>query len=137
MTALDLSRHHEGRKKVHLYSDIIIYESIRSHSGALRFFESILGEIIHEKDLLKTLDCYFTNNQHRKATATSLDIHPNTLNYRLGRIEALLGAKLDSPSSIAPLFVALKMQDVIGDYLAGDPEMSTPGTDVVPRTAWY
>jgi carbohydrate diacid regulator len=123
MTALDLSHYHDGGKKVHLYSDIVIYESIRSNSGALRFFESILGEILHEKDLLETLGCYFTNNQHRKATATSLDIHPNTLSYRLGRIESLLGAKLDAPSSIAPLFVALKMHGAVGVCPSSSAEM--------------
>jgi carbohydrate diacid regulator len=136
MTALDFSRNHEGGKKVHLYSDIVIYESIRSNSSALRFFESMLGEILHEKDLLKTLSCYFDNNQHRKATAASLDIHPNTLNYRLGRIETLLGVELDSPSSIAPLFVALKMRNVIKVYLGSDAEILTSGTGVVPGTAW-
>jgi carbohydrate diacid regulator len=136
LTALDFAGNHEGGKKVHLYSDIVIYESIRSNSSALHFFESMLGEILHEKHLFETLTCYFDNNQHRKATATALDIHPNTLKYRLGRIETLLGVKLDSPNSIAPLVVALKLRNVVEVYLGSDAGIVTSGTEVVSRTAW-
>jgi carbohydrate diacid regulator len=113
ITALDLACYREGGRKVHLYSEIAIYEGIRSSASALRYLESLLSEITHEKDLLKTLECYFDHNQHRKATAAALEIHPNTLNYRLDRVEALLGVELDAPSAIAPLFVALKMCNVV------------------------
>ncbi len=59
-----------------------------------------------------------------------------TLAVSFGRIEALLGVKLDAPSSIAPLFVALKMRNVVGVYLGSDAEILTAGTDLVSRTAW-
>jgi sugar diacid utilization regulator len=113
ITALDLSRCCENKRKVHLYSDIAVYEGIRCSSSALRYFESVLSELTHEKGLLKTLECYFDKSQHRKATAAALEIHPNTLNYRLDRVEALLGVRLDAPSSIVPLFVALKMRHIL------------------------
>ncbi len=117
ITALDLGFPRNGGAKVYLYSDIAIDESICSNRSALRYFESMLGEIRHEKDLLKTLEIYFDNAQHRKATAASLGIHPNTLNYRLDRIETLLGAKLDAPAWIARLFIALKLRNAVKDCL--------------------
>jgi DNA-binding PucR family transcriptional regulator len=59
---------------------------------------------------MKTVECYFDNRQHRETTAAALGIHPNTLNYRLERIETLLGAELDTPGWIARLFIALKLR---------------------------
>jgi sugar diacid utilization regulator len=56
------------QKRVHLYSDTVVNKSV-----------------------LSTM-------QRRKITAEVPEIHPNTLNYRLERIEALLGAKLDQAS---------------------------------------
>ncbi len=65
MTALDLAQYRDGAGKVHLYSDIAIDQSIRSNDSALRYFESMLGEILHDKDLTKTLECYLriTSNE--------------------------------------------------------------------------
>ncbi len=116
MTALNFALHGDGATKVYLYSDIAIDESIRSNGSALRYLESILGEILHERELMKTLECYFDNSQHRKATAASLGIHLNTLNYRIIRIETLLGAELDAPSWIARLFIALNLRNAISAY---------------------
>ncbi|MGE8158975.1 PucR family transcriptional regulator [Paraburkholderia sp. NPDC080076] len=129
MTALNFALHGDGATKVYLYSDIAIDESIRSNGSALRYFESILGEILHERDLMKTLECYFDNSQHRKATAASLGIHPNTLNYRIARIETLLEAELDAPSWIARLFIALNLRNAMSVYPGGDAENSAAGTE--------
>jgi sugar diacid utilization regulator len=109
--ALDVATHGAHRAKVLPYADIAIDESIRANQSALRYFEAMLGEILYERDLMKTLECYFDNRQHRKTTAAALGIHPNTLNYRLERIEMLLGAELDTPGWIARLFIALKLRN--------------------------
>jgi carbohydrate diacid regulator len=122
MTALDFALLSGRAKKVQLYLDIAIDESVRSNGSALRYFESMLAEILHEKDLMKTLECYFDNSQHRKVTAAVLGIHPNTLNYRLARIETLLGAELAAPSWIARLFIALNLRNAINTYSLGDVE---------------
>jgi carbohydrate diacid regulator len=129
MTALNFGLHGDGARKVYLYSDIAIDESIRSNGSALRYFESMLSEILHERDLMTTLECYFDNSQHRKATAASLGIHPNTLNYRIARIETLLGAELDAPSWIARLFIALNLRNAISVYPGGDAENFAAGTE--------
>jgi sugar diacid utilization regulator len=114
MAALDFALQNTDGRKVCLYSDIAIDESVRSNGSALRYFESMIAEILHEKELISTLRCYFGNSQNRKGTAALLGIHPNTLNYRLARIERLLGAKLDEPSWIARLFIALQLRDATG-----------------------
>jgi sugar diacid utilization regulator len=71
----------------------------------------MLEEILHERDLLKTLECYFSHRQQHKSTAAELGIHTNTLRYRLDRIEMLLGAELDTPHWMAHLFIALRLRN--------------------------
>ncbi len=112
IAALDAVRRNRGRStRVLPYSDIAIDKSVCSNESALRYFEAVLEVLVDEKDLIHTLQSYFDHCQHRKATAAALNIHPNTLKYRLNRIEALLGADLRAPSWIARLFTALKLHD--------------------------
>ena len=40
-------------------------------------------------------------------TAEALCLHPNTLRYRLGRLEQLLDISLKQPAAITALYVAL------------------------------
>jgi len=42
-----------------------------------------------------------------KAAADAMHVHPNTLRYRLSRVEQLLGRSLRSPATIAELSLAL------------------------------
>ena len=41
------------------------------------------------------------------ATAEAMHVHPNTLRYRLSRVEKLLGRSLRNPATIAKLSLAL------------------------------
>ncbi|RTG91615.1 PucR family transcriptional regulator [Thermus scotoductus] len=61
--------------------------------------------------LLKTLEVYMATGSVEEA-ASSLHIHPNTLRYRLKRIEAALGS-LSRPEVLAQVHLALKAQDLL------------------------
>ncbi|MFP6562655.1 PucR family transcriptional regulator [Paraburkholderia sp. B3] len=98
---------HEG--DVHRYSSIAIEESVRSSGNVLRYLVSLAELLAGESDLLATLQMYFAHGQRRRQAAEALGVHPNTLDYRLERIETLLGAKLDDADWIARLDVALKL----------------------------
>jgi purine catabolism regulator len=50
---------------------------------------------------------YFARDMDVNAAAAALHVHPNTLRYRLGRVEALLGRSLRNPATIAELTLAL------------------------------
>jgi DNA-binding PucR family transcriptional regulator len=43
----------------------------------------------------------------RGRAAAALEVHPNTLDYRLGRIEELCGVRLADPHDIARIELAL------------------------------
>ncbi|SDD29538.1 PucR family transcriptional regulator [Paraburkholderia lycopersici] len=96
--------------RVHRFSSIAIEESVRSSANVLRYLVSLAGQLATEADLLATLEAWFASGQRRRQTAEALGVHPNTLDYRLERIETLLGAKLDDAHWIARLDIALKLR---------------------------
>lgn len=65
-----------------------------------------LGE--RAPELLRTLEAFFEHDLDVGATARSLRLHPNSVRYRLARIEAELGRPLRSPATIAELYLALE-----------------------------
>lgn len=108
--ALDFGLRTSSSKAVHAYSDISVNESVRRTDNVLRYLNSLLERLTAESDLLVTLQAYFDHRQHRRLAADALGIHPNTLNHRLERIEAILGANLEDAGWIAKLHIVLKLR---------------------------
>ena len=64
----------------------------------------------HQDDsLLKTLDTWFAVNCNMMEAARRLDLHRNTLAYRLNRIQDILNTSLDDPELRLSLQLALKI----------------------------
>lgn len=57
--------------------------------------------------LYETLVAYFEHNLDVGAAAAALHLHPNSLRYRLSRIEEVLNCSLKRPATIAELHIAL------------------------------
>lgn len=95
------------------YSDIVLDDAVGRSDNAARFFDSLVECLAQEPNLLETLAAYFAHRQHRKATAAALHVHPNTLDYRLNRVEAVLGARLDDAGWVAKLHTALSRAQCI------------------------
>ncbi|KVZ09423.1 PucR family transcriptional regulator [Burkholderia stagnalis] len=108
--ALSFGRGRDDQARVRLYSAIALEEGIRGSRRVLNYLVSLLEQLANEPYLLETLQTYFDQLQRRKATASVLGIHPNTLNYRLERIENILGARLDDTGWISKLDMAIKLR---------------------------
>jgi purine catabolism regulator len=72
----------------------------------------IRADAHHEDALLTTLAAYFAANGNLTGAARDLDLHRNTLMYRLRRIEELLGASLDDADLRLALHLALKIRQL-------------------------
>ena len=107
--ALNLGSGRPGEERVRLYSKIVLEESVRGTKNAMRYLVSLVEQFASEPELLETLKTYFNQSQRRKVTASVLGIHPNTLNYRLERIEKVLGASLDDTGWVSKLDIAVKL----------------------------
>jgi hypothetical protein len=77
-------------------------------AGALEsiVFEPLRGEAGRRADLEGTLAAFLRAGADRRAAAADLHIHPNTLDYRLRRIEELTGLRPTVPRELAMLVLA-------------------------------
>ena len=86
-----------------------------------RFAEDTLGPLLDggDTDLLKTLDVFFENGRSIRRAATALDVHENTIRYRLGRIEDALGLSVatgaDAQLTAQLALLVLRLQGRIAD----------------------
>jgi PucR family transcriptional regulator, purine catabolism regulatory protein len=65
-------------------------------------------------ELLATLACYFRENSSPQRTARSLHVHPNTVAYRIRRIQEITGLQLGNYRDRLMAQVALEIIDALG-----------------------
>ncbi|WP_309045679.1 PucR family transcriptional regulator [Marinobacter sediminicola] len=98
--------------RVFKFTDVILQDAVVCHRACVGYFDELLGVLADEPILVVTLKTWLsTPGLTRKKAAATLNIHPNTLNYRLQKIEQKLGANLSDLSWLARLFVAFRLRD--------------------------
>ncbi len=89
--------------------------------GELRSFANeVLGKLSeheheHKSEYLATLACYFRENNSPQRASRLLHVHPNTVAYRIKRIEELTGLRLDSYRDRLIAQVALEILGALPD----------------------
>jgi sugar diacid utilization regulator len=83
------------------------------------FADDVLGGLSgdgHRRaEYLATLACYLKENGSPQRAARLLHVHPNTVAYRVRRIEQITGLSLDSYQDRLTTQVALEILDALGD----------------------
>lgn len=110
---IDIGRHmgREGDLRLEEYlPDLLL---ARSPHLAAMLEDRVFGplESAAEKggaDLLTTLEAFLEAALDRRATADALHVHPNTLDYRLRRIEELTGLLIADPDVIMLMGLAIR-----------------------------
>ncbi len=74
-----------------------------------------LSRLREHPEMYETLVAYLRADLKVKATAAALNLHPNSLRYRLSRIEQILDRPLDSVASIVDLYLALLIDGADAD----------------------
>ena len=102
---------------VAFFSDLGVSRILFNHDQTelAEFYQETLGELDdydrkHSNDLLTTLEKYFDNGCELRATADALFLHPNTLRYRLRKVEEILDATLENTNTKLDIMVALKIK---------------------------
>ena len=80
------------------------------------FVEKNIGKLIHadevnDGNLCETLENYLNHNCNVKYTAECMYIHRNTLNYRLDKIQEILGKEFDDLESCLTLKLAFMIRN--------------------------
>jgi sugar diacid utilization regulator len=82
------------------------------------FAQEVLGKLSeheheHKSEYLATLACYFRENNSPQRASRLLHVHPNTVAYRIKRIEEITGLRLDNYRDRLIAQVALEILDAL------------------------
>ncbi|MET7999514.1 PucR family transcriptional regulator [Nonomuraea glycinis] len=82
------------------------------------FATDILGEVLrhekkHHSEYISTLMCYFRENNSPQRASKLLHVHPNTVTYRIHRIEEITGLDLNNYRDRLAAQVALEIIDAL------------------------
>jgi sugar diacid utilization regulator len=84
------------------------------------FAMAVLGKLSlhereHKSEYLSTLACYFRESCSPQRASRYLHVHPNTVTYRIRRIEEITGLRFDNYRDRLMAQVALEILDAVGD----------------------
>jgi purine catabolism regulator len=121
--ALSIANELGDLERATYYGDLKLYQlllALKEHNldHLRRFYEATLGPLVNhddrkQGDLLRTLNGFFQANGNLAKAAQDLDVHRNTLVYRLERISELTELDLDDADNRLILHLALKIQRVL------------------------
>lgn len=103
-------------EKILCYSDLGLYRLLlqNSEEQIIDFIYDQLRPLIKEskgknREFIETLNTYIKNNMNVKVTAEKLHVHPNTLHYRLNRIQKILNCDFGDSHQLLNLQMALEL----------------------------
>jgi PucR family transcriptional regulator, purine catabolism regulatory protein len=121
--ALSIANELGDLEQTTFYGDLKLYQLLlalkeNNLSHMRQFYTETLGPLVeHDErkqgDLLRTLNGFFQANGNLAKAAQDLDVHRNTLVYRLERISELTDLDLDDADNRLILHLALKIQRVL------------------------
>lgn len=127
--ALSIANELGDREAVTFYGDLKLFQLLlalkdRNLDHLRRFHKETLGLLVEhddrkQGDLIRTLNGFFEANGNLAKAAEALDVHRNTLVYRLERIAELTQMNLDDADNRLILHLALKIQRVLATISGG------------------
>ncbi|WP_093709315.1 helix-turn-helix domain-containing protein [Streptomyces sp. 2131.1] len=88
-------------------ADLLLEYQLSRPSEALRGLAGLLSPLDAKPELLHTLETYLGHGLDRRAAAAALHVHPNTVDYRIRRIDRLTGLSPARPADLQHLSAAL------------------------------
>lgn len=117
--AIKVANISKADEHIYFYKDQGLYtliSKIADDKFLDEFVEKNIGKLIHadevnDGNLCDTLENYLNHNCNVKYTAESMYIHRNTLNYRLNKIQEILGREFDDIESCLTLKLAFMIRN--------------------------
>ncbi|MDQ1375056.1 MAG: hypothetical protein QOJ09_2394 [Actinomycetota bacterium] len=92
---------------LYVLDDVLLEFLVTRPSDAGTRLAAVLSTLDRGPELLETLQGYFDADLDRRTAAAALNIHPNTLDYRLKRVGELTGLSTNSARGLQVLGAAL------------------------------
>jgi purine catabolism regulator len=106
----------QSEHSVMVFDDLDLITQVMAEIPAERFTAKAapLSALLRDNPIqLEGLRAFFANGRDIKAAAESIFVHPNTLRYRLERLEQSLGRSLRDPAVTASLYCVLTLMSEI------------------------
>ncbi|MFI0262613.1 helix-turn-helix domain-containing protein [Streptomyces sp. NPDC017056] len=96
-----------ARLRPHTLADVFVELAAADVPCVDAWLRDVARRLDSGPDLLVTLDAYYRHDMHRGATATALNVHTRTLDYRLRRVRDLTGINPGSTRGVRTLSAAV------------------------------
>lgn len=101
---------------VHRFGQVLQLSAITSIEEAQSLVEQLLQPIIdhdaeHQAQLLETLTAFLGHRRSWQATAEAMQVHRQTVLYRIKQVEKLTGRSLAETESVALMWLALRARE--------------------------
>ncbi len=121
--ALDLVQRAGQRDRVVALADLGVYRlllQVKRPEELIDFMHGLLRPLYaydgrRDTTLVETMRAFLANGFSVTATAEALIVHPNTISYRLRRIEEILGVNCHDPRALLQFQLAFLIEGVLGD----------------------
>ncbi|WP_059008236.1 PucR family transcriptional regulator [Streptomyces specialis] len=119
---------------VYRVADLALEYQLGRPGPARDHLTDLLAPVAERPDLLKTLRVFLATDLNRRRTATLLGVHPNTVDYRLGRISSLTGIDTTSSAALLTLCAGVIALAAAPDRVqgGGTPEADAPASTTEP-----
>ncbi|KZL91791.1 PucR family transcriptional regulator [Clostridium magnum] len=115
--SIDLGIRVDGRKSIYAYDDYSIYYLIdiaSEHKDLKSFYNPSLITLIdydrrNNTSYSESLYAYLSNGNSIAAAANALNIHRNTMDYRISKIEEIMNLNLSNPDITLSLYLSYKI----------------------------
>lgn len=112
-----------GPGQLTYFGDLGVYRLLLTigNTRELReFYQEVLGRLLEHDarnggELMRTLEAYFRYQGSPSEMARKIEVHRNTLLYRLRRIQDITGFDLEDSETALALHLALRIQEVLGE----------------------
>lgn len=103
---------------VYHYDELGIFKilvELDNYDVLKEFRQEILGPVLDESgaELLETVDVLLNNLGNKTQAAAELNIHRNSLNYRIKKFSELLGRDLNNSDNLLDIYLAIKISQII------------------------
>jgi PucR family transcriptional regulator, purine catabolism regulatory protein len=100
------------------FADATMFSVLRDTDEAQVVVDRVLGSLIaydarHSAEMIKTLDADLQCDRSWVQTAAALNVHRQTVVYRIQRIEQITGRTISETAAIAEFWLALRARDLL------------------------
>jgi purine catabolism regulator len=100
------------------FADATMFSVLRDPEEARVVVDRVLGRLIdydatHSSDMVATLDTYLRCDRSWLQAAKELDIHRQTVVYRIQRVEEITGRRIADTATLAEFWLALRARDLL------------------------